>query len=113
MQNRNKYRLNKRGRDAQGRTAVPGGPEICDCLVLGPRAQRPLQDRTGLKTALAEATQSRALFCFLFKKTTGGFVESRTYPGWTPGGSGLGCPRGPVSPLQQGSADSAPSQAAS
>jgi hypothetical protein len=39
-------------------------------------------------------------------------VESRTHPGWTPGGSGLRCPRGPGSPLQQGSAGSAGSQAA-
>ena len=60
--------------------AVPGSLEICDYLGLGPpsRAQ-PLQDRTGLETDMAEATQSRAqlkrsgLLCFVlfFKRQLG------------------------------------------
>lgn len=45
-----------------------------------PRAQWPLQDRTGLETALAEATQSRALFCFLFLKDNWGICGVENLP---------------------------------
>lgn len=95
---------------------------LCSYSGLGPRARQSLPDRTGLETATAEATQSLARlkildFCFvffLFKKTTWAFVKSewRTRPDRTPGGSELGRPRGPGSPLQQGSEGSARSQAA-
>lgn len=70
MQTRNKYRLNKCKRDAQGWGQLSPAAAGSSVAIRGwdsAHRQR-LQDRTGLETAMAEATQSQAqlkiLGCF-------------------------------------------------